>query len=427
MYVYFAGAAVSVVFAWKCRQNAFGQRKYYEASLALLAGFLVASLLCFIDRDTGKGLEISRKPPGQGAREKEYLVDADGILKDYSLKVQVEEQKLDKAQRESCLEAAKQELDTAILGENDSLEEVTGALHLPDTLQEGAVEAEYQFSDYEVFHPDGTLKSEPQQPVMVEVTAILYCQEETCLYTFPVRAVPREKTAAETLADKISSWISAENEKEGSQTVRLPEQIGQTDIHWKEKTTDRSVLIVFLGFAGAACILLQEKETKKKEESKRQQQMLLDYPEIVSKLSLLLGAGMNLTLAWEKIAFDYRDKRRKQAVGIRYAYEEMLVALYEIQEGVGELQAIENYGERCGLGAYRKLASLIIQNIRKGAKGMQKLLEEEEREAFEARKARAKKAGEEAGTKLMLPMILMLILVLVILIVPAGLSLDLVG
>ena len=170
-----------------------------------------------------------------------------------------------------------------------------------------------------------------------------------------------------------------------------------------------------------------ESETKKKEESKRQQQMLLDYPEIVSKLSLLLGAGMNLTLAWEKIAFDYRDKRQKQAVGIRYAYEEMLVALYEIQEGVGELQAIENYGERCGLSAYRKLASLIIQNIRKGAKGMQKLLEEEEREAFEARKARAKKAGEEAGTKLMLPMILMLILVLVILIVPAGLSLDLVG
>ena len=96
-----------------------------------------------------------------------------------------------------------------------------------------------------------------------------------------------------------------------------------------------------------------------------------------------------------------------------------------MQEGIGELRAFENFGERCRLSAYRKLSSLIVQNIRKGAKGMQRLLEEEEWEAFEQRKARARKAGEEAGTKLMLPMIMMLVIVLVILIVPAGLTLNL--
>ena len=56
---------------------------------------------------------------------------------------------------------------------------------------------------------------------------------------------------------------------------------------------------------------------------------------------------------------------------------------------------------------------------------MQKLLEEEEWEAFEQQKARARKAGEEVGTKLMLPMVMMLIIVLVILIVPAGMMLNL--
>ena len=56
-------------------------------------------------------------------------------------------------------------------------------------------------------------------------------------------------------------------------------------------------------------------------------------------------------------------------------------------DGIGELQAYENFGKRCQLGAYRKLSSMLVQNVRKGAKGMQKLLEEEEWEAYEQRKS----------------------------------------
>ncbi len=46
-------------------------------------------------------------------------------------------------------------------------------------------------------------------------------------------------------------------------------------------------------------------------------------------------------------------------------------------------------------------------------------------QAFEERKARAKRLGEEAGTKLLAPMFLMLAVVLVIVIVPAFLSIQL--
>jgi len=45
-------------------------------------------------------------------------------------------------------------------------------------------------------------------------------------------------------------------------------------------------------------------------------------------------------------------------------------------------------------------------------------------QAFEDRKARARRLGEEAGTKLLLPMFLMLAVVLVIVIVPAFLSMQ---
>ena len=52
------------------------------------------------------------------------------------------------------------------------------------------------------------------------------------------------------------------------------------------------------------------------------------------------------------------------------------------------------------------------------------LLKLESIQAFEERKARAKRLGEEAGTKLLLPMFLMLAVVLIIVIVPAFLTMQ---
>ena len=171
-------------------------------------------------------------------------------------------------------------------------------------------------------------------------------------------------------------------------------------------------------------MFFREKEEKKRRKDRREKQMLMDYSGIVSKFSLLLGAGMNISLSWEKIALTYQRKRENGEIEERYAYEEMLNTLYEIRDGIGELQAYENFGSRCGLSTYRRLSALIVQNVRKGAQGMQKLLEQEEWESYEQRKARAKRAGEEAGTKLLLPMGIMLVIVLSILVVPAALTLN---
>ena len=425
MYWYIAGAAILAIIAWRLKRRYVGKEKYYKAVLAVMGSFLLAAVLGQMDQTAGEEGQIVKNEPGQGHEEREYLVDAKGVLEEYPLKVQVEERKLTEEQCQEYFEEAKKELDGLILGENPSLDEVAKSLYLPEDLVDGAVEAEYQFSDYDVFQPDGTLKVELARPVLVEVTAEFSCQERTCLYSFFVRAVPREKSTQEEFADQIRSVLKHENEREGSAYLSLPKNVGGREVNWRQRTENRSIKILFLGIAGAVGLLMSEKEEKKRRETERQQQMLADYPEIVSKLSLLLGAGMNISLAWEKIALVYRTKRERQEIECRYAYEEMLGTLYEMQEGIGELRAFENFGERCRLSAYRKLSSLIVQNIRKGAKGMQRLLEEEEWEAFEQRKARARKAGEEAGTKLMLPMIMMLVIVLVILIVPAGLTLNL--
>ena len=100
----------------------------------------------------------------------------------------------------------------------------------------------------------------------------------------------------------------------------------------------------------------------------------------------------------------------------------MVSACIEMKSGVAEGAAYENFGRRCGLPGYIKLGSLLAQNLKKGSKGLASILEKEAEASMEERKNMARKLGEQAGTKLLFPMILIFGVVLVILIVPAFLS-----
>ena len=91
----------------------------------------------------------------------------------------------------------------------------------------------------------------------------------------------------------------------------------------------------------------------------------------------------------------------------------------EIQKGCGEKEAYERFGQRIGMPEYRRLASLLARNLEKGTRDLCELLSAESQEAWENRKFQAKKLGEEAGMKLLFPMLLLFVLILIILLYPA--------
>ena len=97
----------------------------------------------------------------------------------------------------------------------------------------------------------------------------------------------------------------------------------------------------------------------------------------------------------------------------------MGITYHQMKDGIGERLAYEQFGERLGLQVYRRLATLLVQNLRKGTAGLSRLLEKEMQDAFDAQESIAKKQGEELQTKLLLPMMLMLGLVIVIIMIPA--------
>ena len=62
---------------------------------------------------------------------------------------------------------------------------------------------------------------------------------------------------------------------------------------------------------------------------------------------------------------------------------------------------------------------MLEQNVVRGNEKLRAMLKEECLQALEDRKARARKAGEQAGTKMLFPMMLMLIVVMAVIMVPA--------
>ncbi|MFP3155730.1 hypothetical protein LQZ18_15135 [Lachnospiraceae bacterium ZAX-1] len=377
----------------------------------------------------GDGI-LPRNATGEGEYSKGYRIDVDGIVSDYPMEISIQEQKLTNAQAIELFKKAEVELNKCMLGENTSYESVMYDLNLPNTLQQGKISVEYTFDNYDIFSVDGMVQQEniAEDGNMVKVMAQFFCQDYESIYELYVKVVPFvESEAHKRINDFIkhlNNNLQKQNEIKGQQSLQLPDKLEQHKIAWREEKDNIAGQILLLGFVAAIGIILADKNSEKKKVEERKKEMVMDYPDIVSKFSLLMGAGMTVTLAWEKIVFAYQMQKKENKGIIRPGYEELVTTLFEIQDGIFELKAYEQFGIRCQIPAYRKFSSLLIQNVRKGTLGMQKLLDDEAKESFEQRKAHAKKRGEEAGTKLLLPMMLMLLVVLVVLMVPAGLSMQ---
>ncbi len=171
-------------------------------------------------------------------------------------------------------------------------------------------------------------------------------------------------------------------------------------------------------------LYLRKRENQQKEEEARRSRLVLEYPEMVSKLTLLIGAGMTLPRAWEKIAKEYKEKRDKKIIKKQDCYEEMFITYKEMESGVPIHIALHKFGKRTRVPRYLKLSTLLVQNLKRGSAGLLERLELETVDSFEERKAIARQLGEKASTKLLFPMMLQMVLIMVLIMIPAFLSFE---
>jgi tight adherence protein C len=202
--------------------------------------------------------------------------------------------------------------------------------------------------------------------------------------------------------------------------------------HWGGKISMVLLSLLFVFFIGtltepdagyiAFCILLPagiayfgDRDLFEKVR-KRRMAIQLDFPDFVNKLTLLINAGMTVSRAWERTA---AESGRQTPL-----YQEINLALQGIRSGLPEHKAYEEFAKRCRLPVITRFISVLLQNRRKGNAELVPILRVFANECWELRKNTAKRYGEEASTKMLLPMLLMFVAILLIVGMPAVLALK---
>ena len=388
-------------------------------------GIILALAVTFVEKqDTvlTKGNGLERNTYGQGETQQEILVE--GLLaKKVPLAVRIGERRYTKEEAADAIHMAAEELSAQIAGGNESLEQVQSRLELVTWLDKYGISVRWQPDDTELISASGEVFNSgcPESGRETFLTATLKAGEYAEDYIYRVNVLPPGRTQEEKeLAAFENFLMEKEEEQKYSEVFILPEEFEGKTLTYSADRGRSSLMFPLLGILAAILLPLKDRQREQEAKKKQECQMMMDYSEILSRLVVFLGAGLPVRKAWAKIVEDYR--RTEEKAGKRAAYEEMAAAYYLMQRGVPEIQAYSEFGNRCRVLPYRKLAGILEQNVKNGSKSLTPVLEAEMEAAFEQRKNLARRLGEEASTKLLLPLFMMLLIVMVMITVPAFLA-----
>lgn len=409
------------------------QLLYWCKKLSVLITVFVGSILLILALEFGgsgaksllnKGY-LERADVGQGNRQIVISVDIEG--KDAEeVQVEVPEQTYTDKELQKKMEEAKKYVTKNYLGNNKNEQEICSSLYLMNQIANSSISVTWTSWNDRVIGEDGSLHNGLlQKTELCELTATLMYGDRAEELNFSVMVNPADDLTQEEWRDVLNTTIEEVVQNNLShKKIELPQAINGKMVTYAEAKKKSQSGILFLFTIGIAVLLwISFSQELKRSIEKREQQMLVDYPELINKFTLLLSAGMTVNMAWGKIATEYRKKVEEGRKKKRFAYEEWELTWIEMSNGVSELAALEHFGQRTKLMPYLKFSTLLAQNLRKGSKGLLALLEYEAMDAFENRKQMTKRLAEEAGTKLLAPMMIMLILVMVIIMTPAFQSL----
>lgn len=398
------------------RQQEYVIRKISLCTMIVVCGVVMSAILWIKEENETRIVDnrIDRNQYGDGTKSVSLVAD-DGE-DTYYIPVDISERCYPMEELQEMSQEAVSVLEKHILGENQGFDRIEYDMKLAESVEGYPFTVEW-LVDTEYMDQTGKLVRDTlEKPRLVELTAVLEC--ESFVLEHEIMVMVHSKAVQPDQSQRIAQQVQDEEQgSRESQNMTLPSEIGGQKINWRYQRSYNGLL--FLAATPLVALLVyygRDRELHGKVVD-REEQMRMDYPEIVSSLALLIGAGMTVPNAWNRIAKDYR-KERDGGGRKRYAYEEMLLTVYEMESGVIQTRAYERFGRRCRIPCYNKLSTLLSQNMRKGSASLPSLLKAEAADAFEERKHSARKLGEKAGTKLLVPMMMLLGITMLIIMVP---------
>lgn len=381
------------------------QKNYYVEKLRLLlliflAGTVLGLLLQVKLWAEGAGKpieELKREAAGGGA--KEILLEAEVGREKEELVVEVPEKRLTAEELELMFAQCAVGLEQWIANASDANGRLPQETELPESLDG------YPFEILWRENGEG------------EVTAYLYYGEELYRHTIFVER-NTEADEATSLTEMLRQEVQVQNAKSSYENVlTLPTHLNGEKISWREVKEDYSGLLMLLSTATAVGVYFLKDRDLHEELLEKKKNMKISYPVILNKFVLYMGAGLTVRGSFLKIALDHQGCDTK-APGME-AYEEMLYACNELNAGISESLVYERFGKRTGLQEYARFATMLSQNLKKGNATLLARLREESEKAQTENLQYRKKIGEEAQTKLLVPMVIMMAIVMLLVMIPA--------
>lgn len=305
--------------------------------------------------------------------------------------------------------------------ENTDLDHVVSDLSLPVFVDGYPFRLTWESSNTERIDRNGKVNREGvdrEEKVNLRVT-IAYGQKKNS-FIYEVSVLPDTPSEEERFFRQLENLLLTIN-REGSEDkqILLPDALEGETITWREGRQNHAVLLLFLTVLGCAIAAKGIERDLERDCKKRNRQLLLDYPGFVSKIRLYMSAGLSVKNTFYRIMKDYEYGQKKKR---RYLYEEIKISCCQLENGVMEEQVYREFGKRCGEMRYRRLSFLLAVHLKQGNGQLLALLSEEAESALEDRRNMARKAGEEAGTRLLLPMMVMLVVIMFLILIPAYLD-----
>ena len=353
-----------------------------------------------------------------------YQVDLNVKTKewDHSFSYLVKEKAYTREEAEQLYRKFAGELPSLICGGNQTLQEVTEDLKLANAYKDYPFMVSWSSTDQDRVSSRGKVNRKGLEDEGQWVTLHALVREvDTGLeqeLTLKVFLAPEKLSEEELFFRRVEESVISMDEVSARQEIfTLPVSVEGKELAWRETKRDRSIVILLLFGAASLFVGRAMDHDLQKADRKRLKELQKEYPEFAGRLRLYLCAGMTARNAFGRVAQDYAERTGKKKR--LFLESEMKIACNQLSNGLPEAQVYQEWGARCGEMRYRRLGFLLSVQLKQGNDRLLQLLEQEADVAREDQRNRARKEGEEAGTKLLFPMILILIMVMLLVLLPA--------
>lgn len=157
--------------------------------------------------------------------------------------------------------------------------------------------------------------------------------------------------------------------------------------------------------------LIKNLDTKERE---RRMALVYELPEFLNKLILLINAGETAQKAFVRCTLAKAETINKSPL-----YYELLEAVTKIENNMPFSEALNQLSKKCALQEISIFTTTLLLNYRKGGEELVRSLKEMSTTLWAKRKAQTQMRGEEASSKMVLPLIMIFGIVMIIIGYPA--------